>query len=33
MINTGASVVAQTVNNLSAMQKTGVLSLGCEDPL
>ena len=28
-----ASLVAQTVKNLPAMSKTGVLSLGREDPL
>ena len=29
----GASLVAQTVSNLSAMQETQVQSLGWEDPL
>ena len=29
----GASLVAQTVKNLSAMQETQVRSLGWEDPL
>ena len=29
----GASLVAQTVKHLSAMQETGVQSLGWEDPL
>ena len=29
----GASLVAQTVKNLPAMQETWVLSLGWEDPL
>ena len=29
----GASLVAQTVKNLSAMQETQVRSLGREDPL
>ena len=29
----GASLVAQTVKNLPAMQETGVLSLGLDDPL
>ena len=29
----GASLVAQMVKNLPAMQETGVLSLGQEDPL
>ena len=29
----GSSLVAQTVKNLSAMQKTWVRSLGREDPL
>ena len=29
----GASLVAQTVKNLPAMQETGVLSLGPDDPL
>ena len=29
----GASLVAQTVKNLPAMQETRVLSLGLEDPL
>ena len=29
----GASLVAQTVKNLSAMQETQVRSLGQEDPL
>ena len=29
----GASLVAQTVKNLPAMQETGVRSLGWEDPL
>ena len=28
-----ASLVAQKVKNLPAMQETWVLSLGCEDPL
>ena len=28
-----ASLVAQTVKNLSAMRETWVQSLGCEDPL
>ena len=31
--NLGASLVAQTVKCLSAMQETRVLSLGWEDPL
>ena len=31
--NLGASLVAQTVKCLSAMQETWVLSLGWEDPL
>ena len=30
---TGASLVAQTVKNLPAMQETQVWSLGWEDPL
>ena len=29
----GASLVAQTVKNLPAMQETRILSLGWEDPL
>ena len=29
----GASLVAQTVKNLPAMQETRVQSLSCEDPL
>ena len=29
----GASLVAQTINNLLAMQETRVQSLGWEDPL
>ena len=30
---TGASLVAQQVKNLSAMQETGIRSVGWEDPL
>ena len=33
MISIWASLEAQTVKNLPAMQKTLVQSLGCEDPL
>ena len=33
MVTTGASLVAQEVKNLPAMQETQVLSLGGEDPL
>ena len=33
MVKTGASLVAQEVKNLPAMQETQVLSLGQEDPL
>ena len=33
MISIWASLVAQTVKNLPAMQETLVQSLGCEDPL
>ena len=33
MINSRASLVAQMVKNLPAMQETRVLSLGWEDPL
>ena len=32
-VKQGASLVAQTVRNLPAMQETQVLSLGQEDPL
>ena len=32
-ITIGASLVAQTVKNLPAVQQTQVQSLGCEDPL
>ena len=32
-LTTGASLVAQMVKNLPAMQETGVQSLGQEDPL
>ena len=33
MRHTGASLVAQMVKNLPAIQETWVLSLGLEDPL
>ena len=33
MLGHGASLVAQTVRNLPAVQETGVQSLGQEDPL
>ena len=33
VVGTGASLVAQTVKNLPAMQETQVRSLGKEDPL
>ena len=33
MVRAGASLVAQMVKNLPAMQETQVLSLGWEDPL
>ena len=33
MVTTGASLMAQEVKNLPAMQETQVLSLGGEDPL
>ena len=32
-VSVGASLLAQTVKNLSAMQETHVCSLGQEDPL
>ena len=33
LLKSGASLVAQTVKNLPAMQEIWVLSLGWEDPL
>ena len=33
LLSAGTSLLAQMVKNLPTMQKTWLLSLGCEDPL